>query len=288
MNLKDYSISASGSLLLHAIILFLLFFSWGLSKKETLETPSYVKAELVKLTSEAKQAKPLFQKATEQPQPEPEPEPEKPVAKTEPEPERREEIERERIERQQQEKQQEKQQQEKLKKEKELKEKKKKEKELAERKKREEAERIEREQQARDKAEREKAEKERAAAEKRKADEALAKAMAEEEAYRQSLQDKQTIQSYADLIRRRVEQNWSRPPSAKKGMEVLLEIQLVPTGYVTGVSIIRSSGNPSFDLSAQQAVQKANRFPELKDMPPRVFEQHFRRFKMLFRVEDQF
>ena len=144
---------------------------------------------------------------------------------------------------------------------------------LEEKQKREEAERITRE---------------KAAAEKRKADQALAKEMAEEEARQQSLSDKELAQSYADMIRRRVEQNWNRPPSAQKGMEVLLEIQLVPTGYVTGVSVLRSSGNPAFDESAQKAVNKAERFPEIKDVPSSAFEQHFRRFKMLFKVEDNF
>lgn len=281
MNRRAYSVPVSFSLLLHAFIVFLLFFSLTFDH-EPLETPPYIKAELVKLNSEAKQSKPLFEKASE-----PAPELQKPV-----EPEQ--EIEREQVERQKQEKiRQEKQKQEKI-----LQEKKKKEKELAEKKKREETERLRREQLAKEQAEQEKVEKERiekeriekekALAEKRKADEALAKAVAEEEAYRQSLLDQETVQSYADLIRQRVEQNWNRPPSAKKGMEVELEIQLVPTGYVVSVSVIKGSGNPAFDLSAQQAVQKAARFPELKDMPPRVFEKHFRRFKMLFRVEDHF
>jgi len=95
-------------------------------------------------------------------------------------------------------------------------------------------------------------------------------------------------ESYIDAIRRRAEQNWSRPPSAQKGMEVLLEIQLVPTGYVTGVSVLRGSGNAAFDLSAQQAVRKADRFPEIKDVPSRVFEQYFRRFTMAFKQQDNF
>lgn len=276
MNHRVYSVPVSFSLLLHAFIVFLLFFSLTLDHKP-LETPPYIRAELVKLNSEAKQSKPLFEKASE-----PVPELQKPV-----EPEQ--EIEREEVERQKQEKTR----QEKLKQEKILQEKKKKEKELAEKKKREEAERLRRDQRAKEQAEQEKVEKERiekerALAEKRKAEEALAKAVAEEEAYRQSLMDQETVQSYADLIRQRVEQHWNRPPSAKKGMEVELEIQLVPTGYVVSVSVIKGSGNPAFDLSAQQAVQKAARFPELKDMPPRVFEKHFRRFKMLFRVEDHF
>ena len=39
-------------------------------------------------------------------------------------------------------------------------------------------------------------------------------------------------------------------------------------------------------LGAINAVQKAERFPELQDLPTRVFEQNFRRFTLLFKPED--
>jgi TonB family protein len=79
---------------------------------------------------------------------------------------------------------------------------------------------------------------------------------------------------------------WSRPPSARNGMEVLLALQLIPTGEVVSVTVVKSSGNTAFDRSAVNAVQKAEQFPELKDLPPREFEKTFRRFRLLFRPED--
>ena len=92
--------------------------------------------------------------------------------------------------------------------------------------------------------------------------------------------------SFAALIRQTVVNYWSRPPSARNGMEAELSIQLIPTGEVVSVQVIRSSGNTAFDRSAINAVQKAGAFPELQQLPNREFEKNFRRFRLLFRPED--
>jgi TonB family protein len=92
--------------------------------------------------------------------------------------------------------------------------------------------------------------------------------------------------SYAGLIQRTVVNNWSRPPSARNGMEALLSIQLIPTGDIVSVTVLKSSGNGAFDRSAINAVEKAGSFPELKNVPIREFERTFRRFRLLFRPED--
>ncbi len=92
--------------------------------------------------------------------------------------------------------------------------------------------------------------------------------------------------SFAALIRQTVVSYWSRPPSARNGMEAELSIQLIPTGEIVSVRVIRSSGNTAFDRSAMNAVQKAGVFPELQQLPNREFEKNFRRFRLLFRPED--
>ena len=92
--------------------------------------------------------------------------------------------------------------------------------------------------------------------------------------------------SYAALIRDTVVGYWSRPASARNGMEALLAIQLVPTGEIVSVTVIRSSGSTAFDRSAINAVEKAASFPELRNLPAREFEKTFRRFQLLFRPED--
>jgi colicin import membrane protein len=90
--------------------------------------------------------------------------------------------------------------------------------------------------------------------------------------------------SFRDGIYQAVRNNWSRPPSARNGMEATLLVELVPTGDVVNVSIVRSSGDAAFDRSAETAVRTARRF----QVPPdsALFERYFRRFTLLFRPED--
>jgi TonB family protein len=92
--------------------------------------------------------------------------------------------------------------------------------------------------------------------------------------------------SFVSLIQRTVVNYWSRPPSARNGMECELSIQLIPTGEVVNVILVRSSGNSAFDSSAINAVQKAGAFPELRNLPSREFEKNFRRLTLIFKPED--
>ncbi len=115
----------------------------------------------------------------------------------------------------------------------------------------------------------------------------MARAMAaEEQAMAAASTAAEMAASYAALIQQTVVNYWSRPPSARNGMEALLQIQLIPTGEVVSVTVLKSSGNTAFDRSAINAVEKAGSFPELKSLPPREFEKTFRRFRLLFRPED--
>lgn len=115
----------------------------------------------------------------------------------------------------------------------------------------------------------------------------LARAMAaEEQAMEAAATAEEMAASYAALIQQTVINYWSRPPSARNGMEALLQIQLIPTGEVVSVTVLKSSGNSAFDRSAINAVEKAGSFPELQSLPSREFEKTFRRFRLLFRPED--
>ena len=162
--------------------------------------------------------------------------------------------------------------------EKQLKEKQLKEKQVAEQQKREqeEKERKERERQVKQSFE------EQLAQEKQRLNAELeAEALAQ-----QAQQDQLLSQSYASIIRQRVEENWSRPLSARKSMEAELSIVLIPTGEVIDVIVTKSSGNSAFDQSAVQAVKKVGQFEALKTMPSRLFEKEFRKFKLVFKPQD--
>ena len=113
----------------------------------------------------------------------------------------------------------------------------------------------------------------------------LAAALDREDSVAGAVTAEEMSASYAASIRDTVESYWSAPPSARNGMEALLAIQLVPTGELVSVSVLRSSGSAAFDRSALNAVEKAAAFPELRNLPRREFERRFRRFQLLFRPE---
>jgi colicin import membrane protein len=98
--------------------------------------------------------------------------------------------------------------------------------------------------------------------------------------------DRQTADSFLQAIQSRLSRYWSRPPSARRGMETLIELRLVPTGRIVGVKIVKHSGDPAFDRSVEQAALKAAPFTELQSMEPRIFEQYFRTVKVAFNPED--
>ena len=90
--------------------------------------------------------------------------------------------------------------------------------------------------------------------------------------------------TYRERIYEQVRINWSRPPSARIGMSARLQVELIPTGEIISVFVSESSGNESFDRSAEQAVRKVRRFDVPADNG--LFESHFRRFYLLFRPDD--
>jgi TonB family protein len=114
----------------------------------------------------------------------------------------------------------------------------------------------------------------------------LSMALQAEDILLEQASDQQLTQSYIALIASVIEDNWSRPPSARNGMEAELVLQLIPTGEVVSVTVASSSGLPAFDRSAVMAVQKAGKFPELQQMPTRIFNKKFRSLRLKFKPED--
>ena len=149
---------------------------------------------------------------------------------------------------------------------------------------------AEREAQARQEAAREKAAREEAARQERLqalADSSFLNSLEDEAvdlAEAASADAQAVAQSYRYGIYQKVVANWSRPPSARNGMEARLQVELVPTGDVVAVMLVESSGSSAFDRSAENAVRKADRFEVPKESA--IFEQYFRQFTLLFKPED--
>lgn len=112
----------------------------------------------------------------------------------------------------------------------------------------------------------------------------LTLAVIEEQGMRKAITDDEKAMAYVAQIQREIIQNWSRPPSARNGMQSILRVYLIPTGEVVDVKVEESSGNDAFDRSAVLAVRKAERFVVPSDTLR--FERDFREFTVLFRPED--
>lgn len=244
---------------LHGALLAFLFF--GLTPAPTppqIKTPNFVQAKLVKLEDQAKGQKPA-----DKPQV---------VDLTQ----KRKEQERLEQQKKQQELKRKQEQAQKAETERKKKEQEKKQQEDAARKK------AEAERKAKAEADRKQQEQ----ARKQREQQAFEAALAQEQALLEEQSYAVTAQSYMSAIAQRVSSKWSRPASARNGMQCLLLIKLVPTGRVVSVDVLKGSGNSAFDLSAVQAVKSVEQFDEIKDMPREVFERHYREFEFLFNPQD--
>jgi colicin import membrane protein len=124
--------------------------------------------------------------------------------------------------------------------------------------------------------------------ERQRVEQAQAQALAQQQADSRELAETEAelVMAYSAVIHDLVQQYWSRPPSARNGMVVVLRIRMVPTGDILDVEIVQSSGDFAFDRAAESAVLKVNRFTELQGMDPRLFDRNFRTFLLTFRPQD--
>lgn len=117
---------------------------------------------------------------------------------------------------------------------------------------------------------------------------ALAELLSDDTQRQQALADEQGNEvagNFDDLIRSRVSEGWSRPPSARNGMSVTVQINMLPDGTITNATVVRSSGDKAFDSSAVNAVRNVGRITEMQGLSPKDFNP-YRSFKMTFTPED--
>lgn len=158
-----------------------------------------------------------------------------------------------------------------------------KQKEEAEKKRQVEAKRKQEEEQRRAEAERRKKDE----AERRQAaEESLKQQIAAEERARAEAARAARAASEADkykaLIRQKVSRNWNRPAGTKSGLKCVVRVRLVPGGEVLQAQVVKSSGDPVFDRSVENAVYKAAPLPLPPD--PDLFD-YFREIEFLFSPE---
>jgi len=116
----------------------------------------------------------------------------------------------------------------------------------------------------------------------RKAEEEARKRAAEEARLQAELERRQQINAALVRIQQKVERNWLRPQSYQAGLSCIIQVRLAPGGKVIEAKVIRSSGNATFDRSAEVAVYKASPLPIPSD--PEIFTT-FQEFNFLFKPQ---
>ena len=286
---KGYGVGVAFSLSMHGLLIALMVTTFEMPQKpRTVVPPAYVNATLLVVDGV-----PQMEARTE-PAPDPAPPPPPPPPQEDRQEEQRRQEEARRQEQAQRQEEEQRQQ----------------EAERAEEQRRAEAAKLKAEEEAKLKAEEEakrkaeeeakrkaeeeakrKAEEEakREAEEERRRAEAAAEAerqRREEEQFMQAAAAREAVNTYEGLVQQRIADRWSRPPSARRNMEVELSISMTPNGQIQDVVIVRSSGDPTFDQSAIHAVQRVDRIPEFQQLDVAVFNANFRRFNLLFRPDD--
>lgn len=264
---SDRWISIALSVLLHGALLALLVYGWWMFREQRRTAPTPPIAATV---IDARTLKGLEQPPAPKPAAAPQPPPPEDVGPPPPPPEER--IAREQAEQAQREAQEQKAAQERA---------------AAEKAAEKAAERA-----AAEKAASEKAAAAKAAAAKAAADKAAAKAAAERT--RQEEQDRRereadlkrslaaeehadvarngaALASWQSVIRAKIERAWLRPPTAKAGIDCMLNVTQVPGGEVTRVTIGACNGDQAVRESIQAAVYRASPLPSPPD--PKLFER---------------
>ncbi|MCH8543530.1 MAG: cell envelope integrity protein TolA [Alcanivorax sp.] len=97
-----------------------------------------------------------------------------------------------------------------------------------------------------------------------------------------SMGDDSEMAGYQQAIQAAVSRRWSRPPSARNDMQLVLRVRLAPGGDVVSVTVRTPSGDHALDRSAMAAVRNASPLP----VPSGRDFENFREFDFLFRPED--
>ncbi len=121
---------------------------------------------------------------------------------------------------------------------------------------------------------------------KRKAEQAQKTALLKQQAAAakaKALQDGKAVISYKAAIQRKVNNNWIRPLTSKKGLKATVRVKLLPSGDVMSADVIKTSSDNVFDRSAENAVRKASPLPVPKDRA--LFSKKFRTFTFVFKPD---
>jgi colicin import membrane protein len=115
------------------------------------------------------------------------------------------------------------------------------------------------------------------AADERARVEELRRQMAEEE-HVAAVQSGPLADRYRAALQARIQKAWIKPPSARVGIDCLVEVTQVPGGEVTSAKVTQCNGDAAVRQSIENAVYRASPLPDPPD--PALFQRNFAfRFK---------
>lgn len=132
------------------------------------------------------------------------------------------------------------------------------------------------------------AERKRKAAEEKRKKELEAKREREKELQQQLEQEQlqrrvnAALSRYIPIIRKKISKNWN-PVGLQNDIEAHVNVRLSPTGEVISARVVKSSGNPVFDRSVENAVLKASPLPIPQE---KGVNEEFRNMTLKFKPED--
>ncbi|MGA8262750.1 MAG: cell envelope integrity protein TolA [Arenicellales bacterium] len=91
------------------------------------------------------------------------------------------------------------------------------------------------------------------------------------------------LAQYIPIIRQKVSRNWNLPEGVQNNIEVHVNVRLSPDGEVLSAQIVKSSGNPVFDRSVENAVLKASPLPIPQEQG---VNEEFRNLTLKFKPEE--
>ncbi|MBD63270.1 MAG: LytB protein [Gammaproteobacteria bacterium] len=90
------------------------------------------------------------------------------------------------------------------------------------------------------------------------------------------------IEIYASKIISSIENAWMKPRNIPEDLIVNLKLQIRPSGRISKVELIKSSGNIRFDNSALNAVRRVETFNFFDSLSKSLYEKEFRTIAISF------
>jgi colicin import membrane protein len=96
------------------------------------------------------------------------------------------------------------------------------------------------------------------------------------------IREEQEIAIFAQKIILTIENAWMKPKNIPLGLVANLRLKIRPSGRISSVDLVKSSGNIRFDNSALQAVRRVETFNFFGSIPKPLYEQEFKNISISF------